>query len=639
MSFRVSPDAVQAAARNLAGIHSNLEQASAAVVAPTTGVVAAAQDQVSAGVAAMLSSYGEEYQVLSAQTQALHAQIVNLLGSGANAYLSTEVANAQQALSGALGSVAQGVPGSVGGAAGAVDAGAGAVRSAVSPILGGFGFAPPVASLLGGWGSAAPVAPLLRGLGAAAPLGALAGGLGAATPWGSGLAGVVTALQNAAPVLPFGPVGAGLQALSADIVSLPSSFRPFPGASSLGPLHPGAGTGGPASSAVGPYQALVQNSLANLQTLGDVLRANPMPFLQQTLMNTTGYLNTISAQLQYAFQNFPALLAGAPGSIQAGLQGLLAYNPATYLQQFISNQFTYGGIWSSSLQNASFYFFNGLHLLPAAFQSAAEQLLLGNFSGWVKDVAAGFAGVFVSGFETTSTGTLTLAGNGTIVTDITPIGTLGELLPILSIPGMRAEYLTSLLPPNTILRQIAQNATNVIDTLTNASLTSILVGSGNTLIRPFQNLTLSAVSGLPLTLGIEAIGGPYDAAGAFGATGDAFFANAQAGNWPGAGSTLIDAPGVITNAFLNGHSTLPVNVVVVADVQVLGLTPTPVTLNLPMDGLLVPVTPYTATLGFSGATGGLIADQTLPVEGAPISGLLTGLLSYAPQQLATAITP
>jgi len=637
MSFQVSPDAVQAAARNLAGIHSDLTEASAAVIAPTTGVVAAAQDQVSAGVAAMFSSYGEEYQVLSAQTQALHAQIVSLLGSGANAYLSTEVANAQQALSGALGSAVQGVPGSVGGAAGALDAGAGAVRSAVSPILGGVGFVPPAASLLGGWGSAAPAASLLRGLGAAAPLGALAGGVGAAAPWGTGLAGVVTALHNGAPVLPFGPVGAGLQALSADIVSLPGSIRPFPGASSLGPLHPGSGTGG----TDGPYQALVQNSLANLQTLGDVLRANPMPFLQQTLMNTTGYLNTISAQFQYAFQNFPALLAGAPGSIQAGLQGLLAYNPATYLQQFINNQFTYGGIWASSLQNASFYFFNGLHLLPAAFQSAAEQLLMGNVTGWVQDVGAGFAGVFVSGFETTSTGTLTLAGNGTIVTDITPIGTLGELLPILSIPGMRAEYLTSLLPPNTILRQIAQNATNVIDTATNASLTSILVGSGNTLIpyRPFEHLDLSAVSGLPLTLGIEAIGGPFDAAGAFGATGDAFVANAQAGNWPGAASTLIGAPGVITNAFLNGHSTLPVDVVVVADVDGLGPTPTPVTLNLPMDGLLVPVTPYTATLGFSGATGGLIADQTLPVEGAPISGLLTGLLSYAPQQLATAITP
>ena len=493
MSFVVAaPDAVSTVAQDLAGIHSSLSQATAAATGPTTAIVAAAEDEVSAAVAALFGAFGQEYQAVGARAAAFHEQFVGALNGTAAAYLGAEAENAQLAV---------------------------------------------------------------------------------------------------------------------------------------------------AAAAAGPYQSLVQNSLANLQTLGDVLRANPMPFLQQTLMNTTGYLNTISAQLQYAFQNFPALLAGAPGSIQAGLQGLLAYNPATYLQQFISNQFTYGGIWSSSLQNASFYFFNGLHLLPAAFQSAAEQLLLGNFSGWVKDVAAGFAGVFVSGFETTSTGTLTLAGNGTIVTDITPIGTLGELLPILSIPGMRAEYLTSLLPPNTILRQIAQNATNVIDTLTNASLTSILVGSGNRLIRPFQNLTLSAVSGLPLTLGIEAIGGPYDAAGAFGATGDAFFANAQAGNWPGAGSTLIDAPGVITNAFLNGHSTLPVNVVVVADVQVLGLTPTPVTLNLPMDGLLVPVTPYTATLGFSGATGGLIADQTLPVEGAPISGLLTGLLSYAPQQLATAITP
>ena len=638
MSFQVSPDAVQAAAQNLAGIHSNLTEASASVVAPTTGVVAAAQDQVSAGVAAMFSSYGEEYQVLSAQTQSLHAQFVNLMNAGAGAYLSTEVA-AAQTLASAAGSSAQGFLGSASGggaaaAVAAVHAGARATQSAVvpllGPILGGFasGGVTPAVSALGGVGGAVRWGSLLAGVGAATPSGSLGGG-----PSFSGLNGVVAALQGGGSVVPFGPLGTGLQVLSADFGALPGALRGF------GPLHPGAGTGGPASSAAGPYQALLQNSLVNLQGLGDVLRANPVPFLNQTLLNTTGYLNTIGAQLQYGLQNFPALLAGAPASIQAGLQGLLAFNPATYLQQFVTNQFTYGGIWASSLQNASFYFFNGLHLLPAAFQSAAEQLLMGNVSGWVKDVGAGFAGVFVSGFETTSTGTLTLAGNGTIVTDIAPIGTLGELLPILSIPGMRAEYLTSLLPPNTILRQIAQNATNVIDTLTNASLTSILVGSGNTLIRPFEHLTLSAVSGLPLTLGIEAIGGPFDAAGAFGATGDAFFANAQAGNWPGAAGTLIDAPGVITNAFLNGHSTLPVNVVVVADVQGLGPTPTPVTLNLPMDGLLVPVTPYTATLGFSGATGGLIADQTLPVEGAPISGLLTGLLSYAPQQLATAITP
>ena len=632
MSFRVSPDAVQAAARNLAGIHSNLEQASAAVVAPTTGVVAAAQDQVSAGVAAMLSSYGEEYQVLSAQTQALHAQIVNLLGSGANAYLSTEVANAQQALSGALGSVAQGVPGSVGGAAGAVDAGAGAVRSAVSPILGGFGFAPPVASLLGGWGSAAPVAPLLRGLGAAAPLGALAGGLGAATPWGSGLAGVVTALQNAAPVLPFGPVGTGLQVLSADFGALPGALRGF------GPLHPGAGTGGPASSAVGPYQALLQNSAINLHTLGDVLRADPVPFLNQTLLNTETYLNAISAQFQYVAQNFPALLAGAPGSIQAGLQGLLAYNPGTYLQQFITNQHTYANIWGTSLNNAAPYFFDGLHLLPSAFQAGAEQLLQGSVSGWVKDVGTGFARVFITGFATSTTGSLTLATNGTLVTAITPVGTIGELLPILSVPGMRAEYLTSLLPPNTILRQIAQNATNVINTVTDASLVSILVGSGNTLFTPFANVQLSAVSGLAATLGIELVGGPYNALAAFGAVGDAFVGYTHAGNWPAAIGTLLAAPGVCTDAFLNGQSILPVQVEVIADVAGVSI-PTPVTLNLPMDGLLVPETPYTATLDLSAATGGLLATKTVPVEGAPLSGLLTGLLSYAPQQLATAITP
>ncbi len=637
MSFQVSPDAVQAAAQNLAGIHSNLTEASASVVAPTTGVVAAAQDQVSAGVAAMFSSYGEEYQVLSAQTQSLHAQFVNLMNAGAGAYLSTEVA-AAQTLASAAGSSAQGFLGSASGggaaaAVAAVDAGARATQSAVvpilGPILGGFasGGVPPAVSALGGVGGAARWGSLLAGVGGATPSGSLGGG-----PLFSGLNGVVAALQGGGSVVPFGPLGTGLQVLSADFGALPGAFRGF------GPLHPGAGTGGPASSAVGPYQALLQNSAINLHTLGDVLRANPVPFLNQTLLNTETYLNAISAQFQYVAQNFPALLAGAPGSIQAGLQGLLAFTPGTYLQQFITNQHTYANIWGTSLNNAAPYFFDGLHLLPSAFEAGAEQLLQGSVSGWVNAVGTGFAHVFITGFATSTTGSLTLATNGTLVTAITPVGTIGELLPILSVPGMRAEYLTSLLPPNTILRQIAQNATNVINTATDASLVSILVSTGTLFpLAPFKTIQLSAVSGLAATLGIELVGGPYNALAAFGAVGDAFVGYTHAGNWPAAIGTLLAAPGVCTDAFLNGQSILPVDIVVIADVAGIPI-PTPVTLNLPMDGLLVPETPYTATLDLSAATGGLLAKQTVPVEGAPLSGLLTGLLSYAPQQLADAIT-
>jgi hypothetical protein len=64
MSFvTAAPAQVQAAAQGLAGIRSTLAQASASVAAPTTGVVAAAQDEVSAGVAAFFGAFGQEISV------------------------------------------------------------------------------------------------------------------------------------------------------------------------------------------------------------------------------------------------------------------------------------------------------------------------------------------------------------------------------------------------------------------------------------------------------------------------------------------------------------------------------------------------------------------------------------------------
>jgi PE family len=117
MSFvTAAPEEVQAAARNLAGIRSMLAQSSASAAAPTAGVVAAAEDQVSAAVAAMFGNFGQEYEVISAQTQAFHEQFVNLLNAGAAAYLSTEVANAEQNVLNAVSGPVRGLLGQSGGA-------------------------------------------------------------------------------------------------------------------------------------------------------------------------------------------------------------------------------------------------------------------------------------------------------------------------------------------------------------------------------------------------------------------------------------------------------------------------------------------------------------------------------------------
>ncbi|BBZ44382.1 hypothetical protein MPRM_16630 [Mycobacterium parmense] len=92
------PDMVSIAAQDLTAIHSTLGEATASAAAPTTAVIAAAEDEVSAGIASVFSRFGQAFQEISAQAQAFHQQFANLLNSGAAAYLSTEVSNAQQAL-------------------------------------------------------------------------------------------------------------------------------------------------------------------------------------------------------------------------------------------------------------------------------------------------------------------------------------------------------------------------------------------------------------------------------------------------------------------------------------------------------------------------------------------------------------
>jgi hypothetical protein len=609
MSFQVAPDSVQAAAQNLANIHSTLEESSASVAAPTTAVAAAAEDDVSAGVAAYFSSFGQEYQVLSAQAQEFHAQFVDVLSSGAGAYLSTEVANAQQALASQVTAPVQGLLGAAAGAgsgaASAAASGISTVAPAAFPILGGLGGAS-VGSLLGGFRGATPVGSLLGGLGGGSVV--------------SSLNSVFTALESGSAVsLLSGPIGTGLQTLSQDIAVLPGALQSLGGAVAPGLLHAGATTG----STGGPYQTLLENTIANLQTLGTGISANPAPFLHQILTNATGYANTVAGQLHYVLQNFPTVLANVPANIQAAIQGLLAFDPAPYVQQFINNQIAYAQIFATSLQNAGHSFLTGLQGLPAAFQSAYQALLAGNIGGALGDLTGGFLNLFATGVDTTSRGVLP----GTLFADVTLTGSVAELSPIITIPGMMAQNFTNLLPAGSIAAQISQHVTNVIDTVTDTSVTGVVTLKLPTLFPPFRGeFSLTATAGLPTALALDALGAPVNALNAATAGASQFAGQLQTGNLAGAISTLVDGPAVVGNAFLNGQSTLPI---------AFDVSGYPTTINLPLDGLLVPVTPYTAKL--SGLPLG--ASLTVPVGGTPLSGLATGLLVYAPEQLARAITP
>src|ERR1700758_5589669 len=96
MSFVVAaPDMVMAAANDLANIGSTISAAQAAAAGPTTGVLAAAGDEVSAAIAALFSGHGQAFQELSSQVAAFHGHFVQNLTSGGAAYTGAEAGAAQ----------------------------------------------------------------------------------------------------------------------------------------------------------------------------------------------------------------------------------------------------------------------------------------------------------------------------------------------------------------------------------------------------------------------------------------------------------------------------------------------------------------------------------------------------------------
>jgi hypothetical protein len=106
MSFVIAaPEMVASAASDLAGIRSTISEANAAAV-PTTAVIPAAEDEVSAAIAELFSRHGQAYQALSAQVAAFHDQFVQALTASAGSYASAEAASAA-AMAGALGAPAQ----------------------------------------------------------------------------------------------------------------------------------------------------------------------------------------------------------------------------------------------------------------------------------------------------------------------------------------------------------------------------------------------------------------------------------------------------------------------------------------------------------------------------------------------------
>ena len=84
MSFVIAaPEIIASASSDLASIGTNLSAAHTAAATQTTGVLAAAEDEVSAAIAAVFSAHGQGLQALGAQAAAFHEQFVQALTAGA----------------------------------------------------------------------------------------------------------------------------------------------------------------------------------------------------------------------------------------------------------------------------------------------------------------------------------------------------------------------------------------------------------------------------------------------------------------------------------------------------------------------------------------------------------------------------
>jgi hypothetical protein len=95
MSFvTTQPEMLAFAAGDLQSIGSAVAAGNMAAAAPTTGVVPAAADEVSALTAAHFAAHAQLYQAIGAQAMAIHELFVSTLGTSAGSYAAAEAANA-----------------------------------------------------------------------------------------------------------------------------------------------------------------------------------------------------------------------------------------------------------------------------------------------------------------------------------------------------------------------------------------------------------------------------------------------------------------------------------------------------------------------------------------------------------------
>lgn len=132
----------------------------------------------------------------------------------------------------------------------------------------------------------------------------------------------------------------------------------LPGLPSLNALLPGVVGPAPGPTPVsltaitGPYESFFTNTIANLQSLGNGIAANPFPFLRQFIANQVSYggivtsafshgdlamLASIPARFGQNFVNVFSTLTDFSFSVGTNINPFAAVNPLTHLSQNITN--------------------------------------------------------------------------------------------------------------------------------------------------------------------------------------------------------------------------------------------------------------------------------------------------------------
>jgi hypothetical protein len=275
MSFlTAAPEFITDAVSDLANVGSTIETAIASAKAPTTGIAAAAADEVSTQIAALFGAHAEQYQALGARAAAFHGQFVQALSAGASSYLAAEAANVlplqtlEQSAAGMLSPARMTQvpigPGTLGGVT--------AVAKATAELI--------------GTSQSQAVATISS---AASPLTSITGSIQA------------SAVDVAADL------GVGL-----NLTGLPAP--------------------------IGPWANVFTGAWTNLQQIGAEMQANPLPILGQVLHNQLGFASRAGSDLQTMWTGgLQPLVQQMPQNLQTLFTSIAAGNISASVNAFNTN--------------------------------------------------------------------------------------------------------------------------------------------------------------------------------------------------------------------------------------------------------------------------------------------------------------